>query len=858
MPLLAERRIRRNNLPSERTPFIGRTAEIAEIMALLNKPTCRLLTLLGPGGVGKTRLATQVASQLTDAFDHGVCFTSLQSVETPSLLVSAIADGLNYPLAGQEDPAAQLLRYLKGKALLLLLDNFEQLIIHDGGSVVDDILGAVPEIKIIVTSREILNLQGEWVYALKGLSYAGEGQTAHLAGSEAVQLFHERACHVRQNFSLANELTHVARIAQLVEGVPLALELAASWTKLLPCQAIADEIANNLDILSTNRRGIPDRHQSIRLIFDQTWSQLSQPERDVFKRLTVFRGGFQREAAEQVAGATLPLLSALQDKALLRWRANGRYTIHELLRQYAAEKLTQSEMDWRQVQNAHCAYYADFLNRREGELMGRRQVEATGEIEAELENVKAAWQFAVEQTNVTLIKKAAFALGNFYQFQSRYAEGLQAFEHASAQILNQPESEQAQLALIDTLMVRSWFYLRFGQPDRIEEVMKLSRAIHLQLNLDPEPGYVTDPVLLFAFAALIRGNYAGAIDYAEQARLTNEQLNHRGNLKFAYFLLSQAAMAQGNIESARHFAQKAFVIVQAAEDSWFMAYVLNTLADIALIEQAYGAAQRHYEKSFALRQAFNDAEGMAVALNRLSEIAFHQKDYEEAQRYYEKSLRLYQEINDTGGLATSYYGLGHTAVMTNDYDSARHRYAQALRLAADIRYVPLILTLLVGIGELLCRLGLVQKGIPLFAFVKHNSAADQETKDQATQLLNSFKLQVKPKQMASLLQQGQSNDIETLINIWITTLPLLDLTAASSGPDTSSVADPNQMLVEPLTERELDVLIYLAEGHSNREIAERLTIAEGTVKYYTRQIYGKLQVNNRTQAVKQARELGLV
>ncbi|UCG26169.1 MAG: tetratricopeptide repeat protein [Chloroflexota bacterium] len=857
MPLLAGQKDRVNNLPSETTPFIGRTAESSEIIALLNKPTCRLLTLHGPGGIGKTRLAIQVASTLISEYVHGVCFTSLQSVQSARSLVSAIADALNFPLAGQEDPSRQLLKYLRGKELLLLLDNFEQLIVQNEGAVVEDILDTVPGIKMLVTSRETLNLQREWVYTIKGLSFAGKGQTTHLAESEAVQLFEERACRVQQNFSLANELDQVVRITQLVEGVPLALELAASWTKLLRCHVIADEIANDLDILSTSRGGMPDRHQSVRLIFDQTWSQLNQAEQNVFKRLAVFRGGFQREAAERVAGATLPLLSVLQDKALLRRRVSDRFTIHELLRQYAAEQLALSESDLWQVRSAHCAYYADFLHRREGDLMGGRQVETTAEIEAELENINAAWQFAVENEDVALIKKAAFTLGNFYQFQSRYAEGLLAFEQASAQILDQPDSEQANLALIDTLMVRSWFYLRFGQPDKIEAAMKQSQAVHRQLNLDPGPGYVTDPEILLAFAELIRGNFDDAVNRAEQARLTNERLDHQENLKFAYFLLTQASMAQGDMEAARRFAEKAFAIVQATGERWFKAYILNALADLAVIDQAYSTAQNYYEESYAIRQAFNDAEGMAVALNHLSEIALRQNDYQEAERYYDASLRLYQDINDVGGLATSYYGLGHTATLQNDYDSARNNYAQALQLAADIRYVPLVMTLLVGIGELLCRVGLVEKGIPLFAFVQHHSAADHETKDRVTQLLNGHKLQVKPEQLSALLQQGQAGDMEMIINTLLTMLPLLDLTTVAADPDGSSTADPNQLLAEPLTERELEVLAYLAEGLSNPEIAERLTIAEGTVKYYTRQIYGKLQVNNRTQAVNQARELGL-
>ena len=275
---------------------------------------------------------------------------------------------------------------------------------------------------------------------------------------------------------------------------------------------------------------------------------------------------------------------------------------------------------------------------------------------------------------------------------------------------------------------------------------------------------------------------------------------------------------------------------------------------MATIDNDFATAKKHYQASYEIRKAFHDTEGMAVALNHLSEIALRQENHDEAHRLFEKSLHLYEDINDIGGLATSHYGLGHTAVAQHDYDTARHHYGRALQLAADIRFVPLILTLFVAIGELFCRLGQINAGMPLFAFVLTQDAASQETRAQASQFRDSFKLQLTPKQMETAVTKGQSDTLANTIDRLLAELALLNVAAQG----TAVADDPNQALVEPLTAREQDVLALLAAGHSNRQIAENLIIAEGTVKYYTRQIYSKLQVNNRTQAVTLAGELGLV
>ncbi len=280
-----------------------------------------------------------------------------------------------------------------------------------------DILTAAPGVKFLVTSREVLNLQEECLYHVDGLPYPElppasspqeEGSIPKDSGEDwgwleeygAVQLFVERARRVRRDFSLFDEAADVVRICRLVEGVPLAIELAASWAKTMPCSAIAAEIQRNLDFLATSLRNVPDRQRSMRAIFDQSWQLLTQKERDVFKRLSVLRGSFSREAAERIAGASLAILSALVDKSLMRTESRARYHIHELLRQYAALQLAQSPEDIARVYDLHCTYYADFLRSRQEEMFSSRQREMTAEIKAELDNIRAAWNWAVGMLKV--------------------------------------------------------------------------------------------------------------------------------------------------------------------------------------------------------------------------------------------------------------------------------------------------------------------------------------------------------------------------------------------------------------------------------------------------------------------------
>jgi predicted ATPase/transcriptional regulator with XRE-family HTH domain len=332
-----------HHLPSQQTTFVGRYGELAQLQRLFDDPDARLLTIVGPGGIGKTRLAVETARRNSTYFTHGVHFVSLALVKTTDSLLFSIADVLEFSLMGQEAPIVQLVTYLREKTMLLILDNFEHL--YSSIQVLIDLLAGVPRMKLLITSRERLNLHGEWVIPIDGIDYPLTTDDDHLERYSSVQLFIQSAQRVQPNFSIRDNAPHVLRVCQLVEGMPLAIELAATWVRLMPCSRIVENLASSLDFLASPLRDVPERHRSIRAVFDHSWRLLSHTEQTALAKLSVLRGSFDQEAAEVLGGASLSLLASLADKSLLHADGSGRYALHELLRQYAADQIKQTGIE---------------------------------------------------------------------------------------------------------------------------------------------------------------------------------------------------------------------------------------------------------------------------------------------------------------------------------------------------------------------------------------------------------------------------------------------------------------------------------------------------------------------------------
>src|SRR5260221_1526923 len=429
-----------HNLPAQSTAFVGRSTELAVIAERLADPLCRLLTVLGPGGIGKTRLAVQAAANQIARFAHGVYFVPLAPVRSPDLLAAAIASALNVSFYDSEKPNSQIDHYLREKRILLVMDNFEHLL--EGTGLLTDILNTAPAVKILATSRERLNLQEEWVFTLDGLAYP-QGLTAEpIESYSAVQLFAQRARQVQASFSLDENVQPVIAICQQVEGMPLGLELAASWLRLMPCEQIAAQLARNLDFLATPLRNVPERHRSLRAVFDQSWSLLSDAERSALMKLSVFRGGFDLQAAEKVASAPVPILAGLADKSLVRLSPVGRYDLHELLRQYAADKLAETG-EAVATANQHLSYFLNQAERAEAELNGPQQIAWLDRLELEHDNLRAALAWSLSGGDAEMGLRLAGALGWSWIIHAQWSEARKWYTGLLAANASAPASVQA-------------------------------------------------------------------------------------------------------------------------------------------------------------------------------------------------------------------------------------------------------------------------------------------------------------------------------------------------------------------------------------------------------------------------------
>ena len=448
-----------NNLPVQLTDFVGRP-EVEDIKRIIG--VTRLLTILAPGGAGKTRLAIQAAADLTSEYPDGVFFVDLAPVTSPADIAQTVAESIGVALATDEDLQTQLLAHLANEHLLLVFDNFEHL--ADGAGIVSEILTAAPQVRVITTSRAKLNITGETVFALPGLVINWDTPEEAFNAS-GVRLFIDAAKRADASFSLQlDDLDPLAQILDLVDGMPLGILLAASWADTVRVDEIATEIGRSMDFLETETRDMPDRHRSMRAVFDYSWTMLNEDERRMFAALSVFRGGFTRQAAEVVAGASLRSLANLVSKSLVASdRETGRYAIHELLRQYADEELQLDQARWSETIVAHSAFFAEHTGQIEGLMLRGDEVEALDLVEDDLDNIRWAWRQTLQRGDAEAIRSIIFGLWFLYEIRGWTKAGAELFAEARDAFAPDAEDVATEIAGALIASLEAKHLANFGQ-----------------------------------------------------------------------------------------------------------------------------------------------------------------------------------------------------------------------------------------------------------------------------------------------------------------------------------------------------------------------------------------------------------
>ena len=885
------------------TTFVGRSQEINDISALLENPSCRLLTLIGPGGIGKTRLAVEIAARVRASFPDGIYFVPLAALSRVEDILAAIAEATPFRfLQDAHDPREQFFNYLRekhGKRLLLLMDNFEHLL--DGAELVSEMLAATTNLKIIATSREALNLQEEWVRQIAGLAYPEQDSAASLGAYGAVQLFVDRARRISGDFDLAENSRSVVEICRLVEGMPLAIELAAGWLTTLQPASIVQEIRRNMDILATRSRNLPERHRSIRSVFSHSWELLDEAGRDVFRRLSVFRGGFTRDAAEVVAGASLHVLAGLVDKSLVRLSATGRYDMHELLRQYGAEQLDAAGQR-EAVQRAYSDYYLGMLVRLEPDLKSHGQIAALDVIQADFENARRAWKLAEQRGDYAALGRAAESLHFFADMRGRYHEVVHLLRKTVDHFPPEPdEAQQVALYYIQARLIRlvllGTMRIDFDVAAQIDACLAAARARHDQA----ETGYC----LLVAGIVLV---WQARNDRCSDSLFKAFELFHESYALFEalgdpFYMVDVSVwdgsswMYGGDLDAGVDILMRNLDILRDIGDRNGVAWITLNLSEAMLAALDYQGCEQYSREGLALMREIGSLKGILQSMFKLAAMSTLKGDLEEARVLVDELRSLADEVNsldgkmisvgllgfllcvmdedDAGGAALAlenyaislepFFGYNDVAARwakavsacgLGDYDRARHHYgAMCWERRDDPGPATVILAL-----EAAAR---AHEGAPDDAAELLGLAFGQPDWVSGwlhrwllvTRLRADLEARLGAAAFRAAWERGGQLDLERTVKAMLGELDD-DLTR-----DTLEAADvdaANHSLPEPLSRRELEVLELIAEGLSNREIAERLSLSVGTVKVHTRNIYGKLDVNSRTQAIAQAAKLDLL
>lgn len=664
--------------PTPGIPLIGRAVELAELQRLLADPAVRLLTILGPGGSGKSRLAQALVEQLAERDPHGACCVPLAALNDPTLLPQAVAAALQIGLSCKGDPGAQVLNWLRDKQLLLVLDNFEQL--RGATPWLQELLAVAPGLQLLVTSRERLHLAAEWVFDLPGLAVPppDANQPADWA---AGALFVHWLRRTRAGTPVAaEELPQIAAICRLVEGLPLAIELAASWARTLSCAEIARELAAGSNLLVAPTQDVPARHASIRAVFAHSWRLLAADERWILERCAVFRGGFTAELASAVAAASLPLLAALIDKTLLRRSPAGRFVLHELARQYAEEQLALSG-ELATTRDRHLTAMIELAEAGAAALRGPDQFAWYQRLAAEGDNLRAALVWAAASGQAAAGLRLAGACGLFWLMRSHIHEGYQ---------LLQRSLEQAAGLAVDATHRRALFWagrlaqLR-GDPlalSYFEELLAIAgddtRAqAYAMLGLGDEgwPNHDSEQKLRYLDAALERFLSCG---------------DHWGAAR-AYGLLSQVTWYQGDFRRAEYLIRLGLALCEVAGDQWSAAWCRYGRGMCFFAYGEHAAAAADLAASLAVFEQYGDLYNIADVCQRLGVINLRRARIADAAAHLALASRLWHEL----GLFPAYlqpattYWLGMTALAAGDVAGAQaHFLAQRADAEAGFADLP--------------------------------------------------------------------------------------------------------------------------------------------------------------------------
>ena len=762
-----------HNLSVPSTPFVDRPAELTQIAESLHDPACRLLTVLGLGGSGKTRLALQVAALELSNYHDGVFQVNLAAVQSADHVVSAITDVLKLDPNSKTDGKTQLFNYLEKRQILLVLDNIEHLL--DSTDLLIEILTHAPDIKLLITSRERLNIREEWVVSVAGMTFPTHHNEIDANRYSALQLFIQSARRASPAFVFKDHVPAVAHICQLVEGMPLGIELAVSWLRVMPVAQIEDEILHNLDILQTSLRNVPERHRSLRATFEVSWFLLNETERRLLQHLSVFRGRFQQAAARLIAQASALTLLTLCDKSLLSID-DGHYKVHELIRQFAAEKLSANPQEEAQIRAAHSVYYADFLIACENHLNSDSLVHAIQDITEEIDNVHAAWEYALAHRDLPLLGKFLKPFYYYYDVHCHYNEGAEMFRQLAAVLADAAEASnatpsQARMVQARGCILQASMFVCMSRYKEAQPLINQNLSVVQVQNLPWETRIGLASLGTIHYA---QGQYADSWSFYEQALPYYQSDGAVNDVITILIRLGDIATVLGEYDKARQLLFDNLPILGTVTGKRSKLLFLTTLGDLEYKLGDYGLANQHFSESRALSVEVNDRTSLAVALVSLGRTTYGLGNYAEsiqlcmdsiaictethnqwgksfalahlgrayhasgdrqtALQHYWTALAICQEMGNRWVMSFTLRQMSRTTLVLGDLNEAQHSALRAVEIAVDIQAKPLVMDALMAVAQVMQSTEQKDEALVLAQFVSRESSTEYETRQEALQL----------------------------------------------------------------------------------------------------------------------------
>ena len=734
-----------SNLPASFTPLVGREPELSELTRRLLQPDCRLLSLLGPGGIGKTRLALEIANRLfaqdLPLFADGVFYIPLAHLESSERIIPAIARALNFNFSGPGEPALQLFKVLRRKKMLLVLDNLEHLLTAD--ELVAEILESSPGLKILLTSRERLNLHGECLFEIHGLPVPPSSSTDAIESYSSVALFLQAARRSLPHFILdEGNRDYVSQICRSLDGMPLGIEMAASWVRVLSCREIEAEIKRDLDFLTAPGRNIPERHRSLRAVFDHSWKLLTPSEQDALKRMSVFSGDFSREAAEQVTETKLAQLSVLVDKSLVERSGEGRFRLHDLIRQYAASYLALASGIEADTRRKHAQHYLKRIYAAGPQIKSQLQNNAIVSLTADIENIRLAWEWAVQQGYMEELRQAGHPLMLYHELRNSFHDGLELFKQAvdkTGVLLASCQSGHSRFehTLGNMLSSLGWFTFRLGQ---LDEAQVLIRQANQLLRKCQQPASLALNLWHSATVCWFAGQFDQATQYVLEGLAIEQEMGNAWAIANLTVNLGALAHEKGDYDQAYRLLTEGLALSRSCGDPRLISFAIIYLDRNPQIRGSYDEMKPLLVEVLDLAIQTGNRYGKGVALERLALAEQAAGDPLCARQLMQESIQLFTEIEDPWSLSRGLTLLGNLSCSSGDWQEAEQVFSEAFSTSMGAHLYPNALDSLAGLAAARAGQGDLHSAFEMCRVVLEHPAATQDARLQAEQVQGEVEL----------------------------------------------------------------------------------------------------------------------